>query len=132
MQGDTILVVEDEPDLAVAYERLLARWGYRVVVADSRQAGLAALGAHAVQLVIADLRLPDGDGMDVVRAAGALASPPPVLVAAASISPARRRAVNAAGAAAVLLKPFDCETLRSLVAELLVREEPADSTARRA
>ena len=67
----------------MTYERLLRRQGYRVVTAGSCGRGSLAVESAAVRLVIADLRLPDGDGLDVVRAARALPAPPPVLVATA-------------------------------------------------
>jgi len=71
--GRRVLVVDDETDFLASYERLLRRQGYEVITATSRAAGLdavraAALG-HRLDLVISDLRLPDGDGLDVVRAA---------------------------------------------------------------
>ena len=47
---------------------------------DRAEAGLAALREEAPHLLIADLRLPDGDGLDVVRAARALPTPTPVIV----------------------------------------------------
>jgi DNA-binding response OmpR family regulator len=114
-----VLVVEDEPDLAMTYERLLRRHGYRTVSAGSRRAGLLALEAQPVRLVIADLLLPDGDGLDIVRAACALPSPPPVLVATVLASRASRRAALAAGASAFLAKPFATEAFNRLVGDLL-------------
>jgi DNA-binding response OmpR family regulator len=114
-----ILIVDDEADLAVTYERLLRRQGYRVHSVGSRRAGLAAIGAEPPSLVIADLRLPDGDGLDVVRAARALPTPPPVLVATVLGSRASRQNALAAGASAFLAKPFATETFSSLVKELL-------------
>ena len=80
MASACVLVVEDEIDLVATYERLLRRHGYRVVSARSREAGLAALKEERPHLLIADLRLPDGDGLDVVRAARALPTPTPVIV----------------------------------------------------
>jgi DNA-binding NtrC family response regulator len=68
-RADVILVVDDERDLAATCERLLRRLGYRVITADSCAAALAALGADAPVLVISDVRLPDGSGLDVVSAA---------------------------------------------------------------
>ena len=114
-----VLIVEGEPDLAMTYERLLRRQGYRTISAGSRGAGLLTLETEPVRLVIADLLLPDGDGLDIVRAAGALPSPPPVLVATVLASRASRRAALAAGAAAFLPKPFATENFTRLVGELL-------------
>ena len=116
----TVLVVEDEPDLAVSYERLLRRHGCRVSSVGSRQAALQAIAvAPPPELVIADLRLPDGDGLDIVRAARALPQPPPVLVVTVFASRASRRAALEAGAAAVLAKPFDAETFIRVVNDVM-------------
>lgn len=114
-----VLVVDDEADLAASYERLLRRQGYRVVSVGSCRAALLAIAAQPLRLVIADLRLPDGDGLDIVRAARALATPPPVLVATVLASRASRQAALAAGATAFLAKPFAAEVFNRLVNELL-------------
>ena len=119
MTDTPVLVVDDEADLAATYERLLRRQGYRAVSVGSREAGLLAIAAHPVRLVIADLLLPDGDGLDVVRAARALPAPPPVLVATVLGSRASRQAALAAGATAFLAKPFAAEAFNRLVGKLL-------------
>ena len=111
-----IAVVEDERDLRVTYERLLRRVGYRVVTAGSRAEGLGLLQqAVPPTLVISDLRLPDGDGLDIVQAARALDPPVPVIVVTAFPTPAARKAASAAGAAAFLAKPFGAAALLRLV-----------------
>ena len=106
-----ILVVEDEPDLAVTYDRLLRREGYRVVTAGSQVEGLKAIEAAPPALVIADLRLPDGDGLDIVRAARACTPQIPVIVVTAFASRAAREAARASGASAFIAKPFVATTL---------------------
>ena len=111
-----IAVVEDELDLRVTYERLLRRMGYRVVTAGSRAEGLGLLKqATPPTLVIADLRLSDGDGLDIVRAAQALDPPVPVIVVTAFGTHAAREAAITAGAAAFLAKPFVSSALLRLV-----------------
>ncbi len=67
--SQSVLVVDDEADLLITFERLLRRWGYRVTAAASVAAGLIALERDRPDLVISDLRLPDGDGFQLVRAA---------------------------------------------------------------
>jgi DNA-binding response OmpR family regulator len=101
-----VLVVDDEADFLTTYERLLSRQGYLVSVATSRAAGLAHIAREHPHLVISDLRLPDGDGLDVVRAARGLADPPSVIVVTGYPSDDARRAALAAGATAFLAKPF--------------------------
>lgn len=101
-----VLVVDDEGDFLATYERLLRRQGYDVVMATSREGGLAAVAREHPHLVIADLRLPDGDGLDVVRAARGLLDPPAVIVVTGYPSDETRRAALAAGATSFLAKPF--------------------------
>lgn len=114
-----ILVVDDEVDLTATYERLLRRHGYGVVSASSRREGLAALQAERLDLVIADLRLPDGDGLDLVRAARQTPAPVPVIVITGFASEASRQAALAAGAWAYLSKPFSASTFAALVENAL-------------
>jgi DNA-binding response OmpR family regulator len=114
-----ILVVDGEADLVASYERLLRRHGYRVVSVGSRRAGLLAVEAEPLSLLIADARLPDGDGLDVVRAARGCPAPPPVLVATVLGSNASRQAALAAGATAFLAKPFSTHVFTGLVRQLV-------------
>ncbi len=114
-----VLVVDDESDMAATYARLLRRQGHRVVCVGTRAAGIRAVAADPPSLVIADLRLPDGDGLDVVRAARALPAPAPVIVATVLASRETRQAAIAAGAAAFLAKPFTAESFSTLVTQVL-------------
>jgi two-component system, OmpR family, response regulator PrrA len=122
--GARILVVDDEADLVATYERLLRRRGYRVDAAGSKSAGLYIVQRILPNLVITDLRLPDGDGLDVVRAARALPPAPPVVVVTAYSSDTARQAALAAGASAFVAKPFSAANLAGLVDRLL-REHAA-------
>ena len=114
-----VLVVDDEADFLASYERLLGRPGYEVITATSRSAGLAAVrtatGTHRLDLVISDLRLPDGDGLDVVRAARETTDPPAVIVVTGYPSEETRRAATAAGASAFFAKPFAAAALLEAV-----------------
>lgn len=114
-----ILVVDDEADLVASYERLLQRKGFRVVSAGSRGAGLTLVEREPLSLIITDLRLPDGDGLDLVRAARRLPTPTPSMVVTGFASEASRTASMAAGAAAFLAKPFAAASFTSLVERAL-------------
>jgi CheY-like chemotaxis protein len=113
------LVVDDEVDFLATYDRLLRRQGYRTITVSTRQGALAALADEVLDLVIADVRLADGDGLDVVRAARAHLHPPRVIVVTGFASEHSRRQALAAGATAYLAKPFSTSTLASLVREAL-------------
>jgi DNA-binding response OmpR family regulator len=118
---DPVLVVEDEADFVATYGRLLRRHGCRMISAGSRGDALAILETEPLALVIADLRLPDGDGLDVVRAARERRHPPPVIVVTAFASEESRRQALRAGATAYLAKPFSTSALTSLIQEVLAQ-----------
>ena len=126
MPHGPILVVEDEADLIASYERLLRRGGYRVISASTRGDGLAIVEREPLALVITDLRLPDGDGLELVRAARRqLPTPTPAIVVTGFGSEASRLASLAAGAAGYLAKPFAVSSFVSLVEHALAsREQP--------
>jgi DNA-binding response OmpR family regulator len=113
-----VLVVDDEADLAATCSRLLRRHGYAVVCVGTIQEGVAAL-TPPPDLIVADLRLPDGDGLDVVRAACRLTVPPPVIVVTGHPSAANRTQAMQAGASAFLTKPFAVAAFVDLVQRLL-------------
>ena len=120
-QGEpgVILVVDDEIDLATTFTRLLGRHGYRAIAVDSCEEARAAMRAETPALVVSDLRLPDGDGLDLVRSARAQAPPIPAIVMTGHASPGTQRAALEAGAFAFLAKPFPTATLVALVEEAL-------------
>lgn len=112
-------MVDDETDLVTTYERVLRRLGYATVAAGTRQAALDAIGTTPLKLVIADLRLPDGDGLDIVRAARGRNCPLPVIVVTGYASEASRRLALEAGAAAYVAKPFSISCFTQLVRDQL-------------
>jgi DNA-binding response OmpR family regulator len=114
-----VLVVEDESDLVTTYRRLLTRHGCRVIAAATRHEALEAIRAESFRLVVVDLRLPDGDGLDVVRAARATPLPPAVIVVTGFASDATRRQAIDAGASAYMAKPFSISAFSSLVEQTL-------------
>jgi len=116
---DPILVVDDEADFVANYQRLLRRRGYRVVSAGSRGDGLVIVEREPLALVITDLRLPDGDGLELVRAARRLPTPTPSIVVTGFGSEASRIAALAAGASGYLAKPFAAASFISLVEKML-------------
>jgi DNA-binding response OmpR family regulator len=67
MERGTVLVVDDEPNIADLIELYLARDGYRVVKAGTGDGGLRAVAEHRPRLVVLDVGLPDIDGLEVCR-----------------------------------------------------------------
>jgi DNA-binding NtrC family response regulator len=66
-----LLVVDDEPAARSTLALLLRKRGHRVAEADGATAAAKALAEEVFDLVVTDLRMPDGDGLDVLRTAKA-------------------------------------------------------------
>jgi len=65
--AETILVVDDDPGFRRLIEAILVREGYQVETAISVGEALRAGAARSFSLVVSDLKLPDGDGLEVLR-----------------------------------------------------------------
>jgi len=99
------LVVEDDPDIRRHITRTLEELAVQVRHASGVQAALGQL-VPPLDLVIADIRLPDGTGHSVLRAAMSVA-PVPVLIAISGVAtPAEAFDLGRLGTVAFLSKPF--------------------------
>jgi DNA-binding NtrC family response regulator len=65
----TILVVDDEPSARTTLALLLSKRGHRVTQAEGVHAAAKALTDESFDIVVTDLRMPDGDGLEVLRTA---------------------------------------------------------------
>jgi response regulator RpfG family c-di-GMP phosphodiesterase len=64
----TLLFVDDEPGILSSLRRLFRPHGYRILIAESGQAGLDILAKETVDLVISDMRMPEMDGATFLKA----------------------------------------------------------------
>jgi two-component system, NtrC family, response regulator PilR len=119
-----LLVVDDEPDLRTLYELTLVREGYDVESAGTVEEAWALLhsrGAGGFQLVITDMRLPDGNGLDLLRRMEEAGRPEKAIVITAYGSPENAVEALKAGAYDYLTKPVDLRQFRAAVASALGR-----------
>ncbi len=126
-----LLVVDDEPDLRTLYELTLLREGYDVESAGSVDEGWAQLcerGPGGYQLVITDMRLPDGSGIDLLQRMQAAGRHEKAIVITAYGSPENAVEALKAGAYDYLTKPVDLRQFRAVVASALGRT-PAPAVA---
>ena len=75
-----LLVVDDEPSARTTLALLLRKRGHRVAEADDVGSATKRLADEVFDLVVTDLRMPDGDGLDVLQAARAQADAPEVIL----------------------------------------------------
>ncbi len=119
-----LLVVDDEPDLRTLYELTLLREGYDVESAGTVEEAWALLqerGPGAFQLLITDMRLPDGTGMDLLRRIDSAGRLEKAVVITAYGSPENAVEALKAGAYDYLTKPVDLRQFRAVVASALGR-----------
>lgn len=115
-----LLIVEDDPVLRAGFANALRREDLLVTPAASRAQALSELESLRFDIVVTDLELPDGSGLDLVEAVSKLESPPPVLIASSAGSEEDITRGIAAGAYDYLVKPFPISLLTSKVEHLLL------------
>ncbi len=123
IRGGTILVVEDEEDIASVIRAYLERDGFRVVWAARGTEGLQALEQNDVRLAILDLQLPDTDGLDLCRAIRSSSRLPVVMLTARDEEIDRVTGLEL-GADDYVTKPFSPRELVARVHAVLRRAEP--------
>ncbi len=120
-QGVTILVVEDEPDIAEEIRLELEASGYSVKLARSVDEGLSAARSGWADVLVLDRILNDADGLSIVETLRKEGHSTPVLVISALSSVDERITGLKAGGDDYLVKPFDVRELGARVEALLRR-----------
>ncbi|MCA9071196.1 MAG: response regulator transcription factor, partial [Planctomycetaceae bacterium] len=122
-----ILVIEDQPNLLRSITRTIQESGFDTVGANSLQAARSLISPD-VDLVLLDLMLPDGSGLDWLGELRAISHRPLVLILTARDAIADRVAGLDAGADDYLVKPFAFDELLARIRALLRREGSEQQT----
>lgn len=125
-----ILVVDDEPDLRTLYELTLLREGYQVDLAENLQQARALLVKHHFDVMITDMRLPDGLGMSLITDIKTSEREECCVVITAYGSAQNAVEALKAGAFDYLTKPVDLKQFRSVVAAAVRSASPLTNTNR--
>ncbi|MFE1551976.1 response regulator transcription factor [Streptomyces sp. NPDC058718] len=118
-----LLIVEDDPDLALALRVLLTRHGYEVSVAADGREGLRLLFAERPSLMVLDVVLPELDGWEVLDRTRDMSDLPVLVLSGLGDVDDRVRGLRS-GADDYLVKPFDRTELLARVEALLRRSGP--------
>lgn len=116
-----ILLVEDDAFLREGLTQLLTDEGCRITAAENARTARAHLGTAAFDLVILDVRLPDGNGLDICREIRSAGKSMPVLFLTACDDENEIVAGLDAGADDYVTKPFGIKVLLSRIRALLRR-----------
>ncbi len=124
-----VLVVDDEADIRELLELSLIRMGLGVRSAGSIGEAKLLLAERAFDLCLTDMRLPDGDGLDLVRYIATQCADLPVAVITAHGSTESAVAALKSGAFDYLTKPLSLDQLRTLIKSALRLPPPAPVAA---
>jgi two-component system response regulator PilR (NtrC family) len=121
-----VLIVDDEASLSDFLSIVFEEEGWRVETAGSLAAARSAHAKHEPDLILCDLMLPDGSGIDLLREVKA--SSPSVAVIMITAHTSTKSAVEAlkAGAFDYIAKPFDIDELKIIVRKAVERKELED------
>lgn len=125
-----LLVVEDEPDLAHAVLCHLRAMAHAVDHAPTLEEAEAAVRATHYDLVLLDLRLPDGEGLSLLRGLRDRGAATPVLIVTARDRILERIEGLKAGADDYLVKPYDLDEMAARIDAILRRADGTRTTER--
>jgi len=126
MHASRILVIDDEKSLREFLTILLEQEGYEVTTAESVATGIEKLHDKTFDLVMCDLKLPDGTGLEVLADARKNHVASPFIIITAHTTPQHALEALRAGAAEYLSKPFNVEDLKLILDKLLGAPEEVD------
>jgi len=117
MDGETILLVDDDPHVLDFISEVLEGDGFRCVRMSSGQRVMELLEAEPIRLIILDLLMPRMDGWQVLEAMNAqrLTQTIPVLIVSAVPSETSKKKAFDLGARDYILKPFSVDRFQRAV-----------------
>ena len=121
-----LALIEDEPDFALMCRTYLEREGFAVTWAMDARAGKAVMYDGGIDLVVLDLGLPDGSGLELLRALRS-SSRLPVIVVSGHGDETDRVAGLEIGADDYLVKPFSQRELVARIRAVLRRSQPPET-----
>ena len=117
-QGLKILLVDDHQDTCAALEKLLARRGHLVAVSHDLRSAMEASVRNKFDLLISDIALPDGTGMDLMTHLRAIANVPGIAISGFGNNGDIERSLQA-GFSEHLIKPIKLDKLEAAIERAL-------------
>ena len=114
-----ILIIDDEPDVRAFFDEVLSEDGYYITTVGTAREARRAVSDGAFEIVLLDLSLPDGDGMELVREMRCEHPYLKILATSGFLVGNMPQTVIAAGATATLAKPTTAREIRFAVYRLI-------------
>ncbi len=106
-----VLVVDDEPVLRELVAFILIDKGFQVLEAESGDAAFKLICSHDFDVVVSDVRMPNGNGVDLLNRIGALDKRKPMVFLVSGYSEISLEEARKLGARDLLNKPVDYDKL---------------------
>ena len=117
-QGLKILLVDDHQDTCAALEKLLVRRGYLVAATHNMRSAMEAAVRNKFDLLISDVALPDGTGMELMMQLRAISNIPGIAISGFGNNGDIERSLQA-GFSEHLIKPVRLDTLQAAIEQAL-------------
>ena len=131
MRKQRVLIVDDEPDIRELLEITLNRMDIQTCCAENMDCAKTLLQQNSFDLCLTDMKLPDGNGLDLVDTIQAMSNPIPVAVITAHANMDTAILAMKKGAFDFVSKPVDLSALRQLVRSALKLSDPTSTRERR-
>lgn len=119
MELSDILIIDDDDQLRMSFERLLKEEGYMVRNAPSGEAGLSQIRSRVPDLVILDMRLPGMNGLETFKRIHEIEPKLPVIIMTAYGTTETAIEATKLGAFDYILKPFDIPEMLGIISQAL-------------
>ncbi len=116
-----VLIADDIPDTREILMIGLQRAGFEVMQAENGAVALRMVESEKPDVLLLDLRLPEIDGLAVLKQLRARGAHPPIIIMTASNHPVELERALAAGADAYILKPFRLAEVVSVVRQYVAQ-----------
>jgi len=114
-----ILVIDDEPNVRTLLEMRLRHQGYEVLIADNGRKGLQLYRQEHPDVIVLDLRMPELDGVTVLKEIRGVDLKQPVIIFTGDITPSVERQVRALGVNDFIIKGSSMNLLMDTLKSLL-------------
>ncbi len=124
-EAPSVMVVDDEPGIRTALRANFLRHGWQVETASCVRAAISSLEVREFDLVVTDIRMPDGTGMEVMRSARRSSPGTAVILLTAYGSVPDAVTAMRDGALDYLTKPISFDQLQAMAAQVMFRAKHA-------
>jgi len=129
----TLLLVDDDPAILTLMSRMLRHEGLRILTADSGEQALNVLAANQVSVVVADQRMPNMTGVELLKRVKGLYPDTVRVVMSAQVDVSTvTEAINQGAVYKVLAKPWDDDVLRATLRDAFAQQAHLESERKRA